>query len=64
MMTEESNCYGCISMCAGKYSANDDGSCPCTLCLVKMVCGAICDKWNKWKLIKRETSVEFFSDDS
>lgn len=39
------NCKGCIG-CSGKY--NGDGYCPCTSCLIKMVCGNECEQYGEF----------------
>ncbi len=44
------HCFGCRAyyteseeiQCAFKFS-NIDGSCPCTNCIVKVICNQICD---------------------
>ena len=50
------HCEGCITLKDpyGKgiscywYSYNKDGSCPCTNCLIKMICDLFCDNFGKW----------------
>jgi len=27
---------------------NKDGECPCSKCIVKMICSQTCDWWRKW----------------
>ncbi len=42
--------YGCnIKMPWGWCDQyNRDGSCPCTVCIVKVMCYTECDLWYKW----------------
>ena len=45
-------CKGCLassSLC--QYTDNygkNDGRCPCTYCLVKMICQNVCNEFNKY----------------
>ena len=55
-MTETNYCEGCISysfigndrihpqLCNYSYF-NQDGKCPCTSCIVKVMCTDVCDKY-------------------
>ena len=51
----EPNCDGCwdcderihFKKCA-LIDDNFDGSCPCTLCIIKMMCDIPCDKFDLW----------------
>ncbi len=56
-MSSHDNCNGCIlsihpHICTTKL--NDDGSCPCTVCIVKMMkcdntsMNYSCDMWMSW----------------
>jgi len=40
-------CYAKGNVCSGY---NDDGSCPCTECIVKMMCYSLCDVHDKWDI--------------
>ena len=40
-------CYGCGTDCGFKED-NINGSCPCTYCIVKTMCGNSCLEWDKW----------------
>ena len=49
-------CYGCaVQFGAGEYhnceftTYNEDGSCPCTRCIVKTMCDVACDDYVNWK---------------
>ncbi len=44
---EYPNCNGCHLECQTP-AGNKDGSCPCTNCLVKMMCDDPCESWEKW----------------
>lgn len=52
-MTDNKHCFGCVAyntlsnpkdkvQCAFSFS-NIDGRCPCTTCIVKVLCNEICD---------------------
>jgi len=45
-------CDGCMDNEAICAPCNEDGSCPCTICIVKPTCDhrdrSECDEWWKW----------------
>jgi len=44
------NCEGCNAQwdnCSSHY--NNDCSCPCVDCVVKVICTYYCEKWTKWE---------------
>jgi len=43
-------CEGCNDKCSpSQRGLNLDGSCPCTTCIVKMVCDTDgCERWAEW----------------
>ncbi len=46
--TKESTCKGCNlhEVCLRDYTReNDVGSCPCSTCLIKMICKKACDDY-------------------
>ena len=58
MVLEFKNCHGCYSY--GPYNGdgfdlcsimrlNNRGECPCTKCVVKMMCGNPCDSFHKFR---------------
>jgi len=49
---DEDHIYPCNNM-----AYNIDGSCPCTICIVKMVCCEECDDYVIWTYKKRDTFV-------
>ena len=57
VMTDFKNCEGCnyYAMYEDRASCiefNKDDSCPCVVCLVKMVCRHnVCDEWVEWNKI-------------
>jgi len=51
------NCKGCpgdytIGACYSIREFNTDRSCPCTECIVKIMCIDWCYKWREWRLYK------------
>jgi len=44
------HCEGCNDKCGTPMRRlNLDGSCPCSVCIVKMICNSDgCEKWEKW----------------
>jgi len=46
-LNEYQNCNGCGTECE-MIEFNKDRSCPCTQCLVKIMCENICEGWEKW----------------
>lgn len=49
-----SNCEGCTTHKVGEHfncsfiADNEDGSCPCTKCIVKVICDEPCDDFEEW----------------
>ncbi len=50
-----SNCDGCFTLInlngylsCSYFFNNKDGSCPCTNCLVKVICEEACSNYKKW----------------
>jgi len=44
------HCEGCNAQgnsCSSNY--NDDFSCPCMECVVKVICTVYCEKWSLWE---------------
>jgi hypothetical protein len=51
------NCKGCPGdanegACYNIRKFNSDRSCPCTECIVKIMCSDWCYKWREWRLTK------------
>ncbi len=46
-LNEYPNCNGCHLECQTP-EWNKDGSCPCTCCIIKVMCGDPCEIWEKW----------------
>lgn len=49
------HCDGCLynnsgTGCYRRYR-NKDGSCPCSICIIKMMCRTTCDAWHSWRLL-------------
>ncbi len=58
------HCEGCNNTCDVQIipNTNNNGSCPCTICVVKMVCETTCDEWLEWlhtydNVLKREKMI-------
>ncbi len=50
-MFKNMHCEGCCDYeihCS--YVTGNDGSCPCTICAVKMVCANTCENWHTWRI--------------
>ncbi len=52
-MSNKNHCEGCSHYRAYRNKAscvdyNKDGSCPCTICIVKLMCNNTCDNWETW----------------
>jgi hypothetical protein len=50
-------CYGCLTLL--KYSCkyyiyNINGKCPCTACIIKMICCDECDEFIEWEDKRKE----------
>ncbi|MBR9682614.1 MAG: hypothetical protein GOV02_02975 [Candidatus Aenigmarchaeota archaeon] len=45
-------CYAKGNVCSNYY--NDDGNCPCGICVVKPMCYNICDDHDKWDIDNEE----------
>ena len=45
-------CEGCVALLngagCGEEKNNKDNSCPCTYCIVKVMCQSICLYWVEW----------------
>ncbi len=41
-MNTNEHCSGCVSNSCGSDQYNDKGQCPCTKCVVKMMCKKAC----------------------
>ena len=52
-MEVHKNCDGCYDYRHNKCSCsdwNDDGKCPCVVCIVKAMCSSnTCDNWTFWR---------------
>jgi len=53
-MLKDDQCKGCLSNRhddpCGFSDDSDSGSCPCTTCLVKVMCNYVCDELSKYSL--------------
>jgi len=57
------HCEGCYDFnpevdyhsCALK---NSDGKCPCTVCIIKMICKTVCEKREEWYKSTLESNVD------
>jgi hypothetical protein len=48
-MSDEDYCEGCVIKPRCNYKEDNNGDCPCTNCLVKVMCKDDgCNKWIKW----------------
>ena len=50
-MEKISDCYGCLTLSKYKcdyHNYNINGKCPCTTCIIKMMCCEDCDKFSDW----------------
>ncbi len=55
-MTSEKNCKGCRTLISIEklnhdccyYTYNENGDCPCTLCVIKAMCDKACDNYDEW----------------
>ena len=47
----DNKCDGCYGRCTFS-DLNADGSCPCSICILKMTCTgddeSVCDEWEEW----------------
>jgi len=41
------HCDGCVG-CVFVDFVNNDGACPCTLCIIKAMCDDPCEKYHSW----------------
>ena len=42
------SCNGCAAKGRVCSTFNNDGSCPCVNCLIKMMCNNQCEKYDEW----------------
>jgi len=57
--TRESICKGCniYEVCLKHSNGNDVGSCPCSTCLIKMMCGKGCDDYLDFRARVHESYI-------
>jgi len=44
---KDEHCEGCYGKCSIPY-ANKNGKCPCSNCIIKVMCDITCDIWLRW----------------
>ena len=50
-MTTNNDCKGCNANYICKYKEIDNNSCPCKICIIKMMCKKACEEYSKVMLL-------------